>query len=304
MPDPDLGERVCACVAVSDGVPPPTPAQLTTYLRDERRLEPRELPEHYLVLPELPLGPTGKVCAATLVRMAAESAVPARPVPHAPPTEETSVPPTTETPARRVGPTGTVVATDIKPERIPDEPGLEIRRHDIVRDPLPEAEFDLVHARLVLLHLPERVAVLDRLVRALKPGGVLQLDEFDITYGPALLMPDPAARRLYETFLAAKIRLMTRAGADVAWGRNAPAAMRAAGLTGIDPRPRLDLWTADSPGVHLISHHTRHLRDRFVEEGMTDRQLADVRTLLADPGFRATSCVMYSVQGRRPVAAG
>ncbi|WP_433213075.1 class I SAM-dependent methyltransferase [Microtetraspora malaysiensis] len=206
--------------------------------------------------------------------------------------------------ARRVGPDGTVVATDIKPERIPDEPGLEIRRHDIVRDPLPEAEFDLVHARLVLLHLPERVAVLDRLVRALKPGGVLQLDEFDITYGPALLMPDPAARRLYETFLAAKIRLMTRAGADVAWGRNAPAAMRAAGLTGIDPRPRLDLWTADSPGVHLISHHTRHLRDRFVEEGMTDRQLADVRALLADPGFRATSCVMYSVQGRRPGAAG
>ncbi|WP_433213078.1 class I adenylate-forming enzyme family protein [Microtetraspora malaysiensis] len=77
VPDPDLGERVCACVAVPDGVPPPTPAQLTAYLRDERGLEPRELPEHYLVLPELPLGPTGKVCAATLAGMAAESAVPA-----------------------------------------------------------------------------------------------------------------------------------------------------------------------------------------------------------------------------------
>ncbi|WP_433498388.1 AMP-binding protein [Sphaerimonospora sp. CA-214678] len=374
VPDPDLGERMCACVATRNGMPPPTPAALTAYLRDERGLEPRELPERYLALPELPLGPTGKVCADTLARMAAESAVPVRSVPlqaTAPaadhpvvPTEEPPMQPTAQQPttadgadasryvfdnhsehardqhtalaraydpvttarldqagvgpgwrclevgagggsvatwlAERVGPTGAVVATDIKPERIPGVPGLRILRHDIVRDPLPEAAFDLVHARLVLLHLPERIAVLNRLVRALKPGGVLQLDEFDITYGPGLLMPDPAARRLYETFLSAKIRLMERAGADVAWGRAVAEAMRDAGLVDIDPRPRLELWTADSPGVHLISHHTRHLRDRFVEEGMTDRQLADVRALLADPGFRATSCVFYSVQGRRP----
>jgi hypothetical protein len=33
---------------------------------------------------------------------------------------------------------------------------------------------------------------------------------------------------------------------------------------------------------------------------MTDGQLAEVRALLAHPGFRATSCVLYSVQGRRP----
>lgn len=203
--------------------------------------------------------------------------------------------------AERVAPTGRVLATDVEPGRIPSVPGLRAIRHDIVRDPLPEAAFDLVYSRLLLIHLPERLAVLDRLVRALKPGGVLQLDEFDITYGPALLMPDAEAQRLYETFLAAKIRLMRRAGADVAWGRNAAAAMRHAGLVDIDPRPRVELWSAGHPGVELILNHTRHLRDAFVREGMTDRQLADVRALLTDPGFRATSCVLYSVQGRRPL---
>lgn len=204
--------------------------------------------------------------------------------------------------AERVAPTGSVLATDIAPDRIPSVPGLRVLRHDIVRDPLPEAAFDLVYSRLLLIHLPERLAVLDRLVRALKPGGVLQLDEFDITYGPALLMPDAEAQRLYETFLAAKIRLMRRAGADVAWGRNAAAAMRRAGLVDIDPRPRVELWSAGHPGVELILNHTRHLRDAFVREGMTDRQLAEVRALLTDPGFRAASCVLYSVQGRRPRA--
>ncbi|MEV0618456.1 methyltransferase domain-containing protein [Nonomuraea sp. NPDC050404] len=206
--------------------------------------------------------------------------------------------------AGRVAPTGGVVATDLDPEHIPPADGLEVVRHDIVRDRLPEAEFDLVHARLVLWLMPERLAVLDRLVRALKPGGVLQLDEFDITYGPALLMPNPAARQLYETFLEAKRRLMLRAGADPAWGRNAAVAMRRAGLVDIDPWPHVEPWDARSPGVHLISNHTRQLRDRFVAEGMTDRQLADVRALLAHPGFRATSCVFYSVQGRRPPEEG
>ncbi|MCC9306182.1 class I SAM-dependent methyltransferase [Kitasatospora sp. RB6PN24] len=32
---------------------------------------------------------------------------------------------------------------------------VRVWRHDITCDPLPEGEFDLVHVRLVLLHLPQ-----------------------------------------------------------------------------------------------------------------------------------------------------
>jgi SAM-dependent methyltransferase len=202
--------------------------------------------------------------------------------------------------AEHVAPTGRVVATDIKPGHIPRRPGLEVAALDLVHDPMPAATFDLVFARLVLLHLPERLAVLEKLVSALRPGGWLQLDEFDITYGPAILMPNPSAKALYERFLAAKIELFEKAGADVAWGRHVAGAMRDAGLVDIDPAPRVELWRAGSPGVELLVHHTFHLRDRFVEVGMTDAELEDVRHLLRDPTFRATSCVIYSVQGRRP----
>ncbi|MEU8796396.1 methyltransferase domain-containing protein [Spirillospora sp. NPDC048819] len=202
--------------------------------------------------------------------------------------------------ARRVAPTGGVLATDIRPVRRPAVAGLEFLRHDIVRDPLPEAEFDLVHARLVLRLLPDRLAVLDRLVRALKPGGVLQVDEFDATDAPALRVPDPAAHRLYRTFMDTKARIMNGEDVDTAWGRKAAAAMRRSGLTGISSLRRSELWSADSPGLQLLSHHTRHLREIFVRAGMTDRQLAEVRELLAHPGFRARSYAIYSVQGRRP----
>lgn len=206
--------------------------------------------------------------------------------------------------AGRVAPSGSVVATDIKPEHITRTGGTQVVKHDIVRDALPEAAFDLVHARLVLLHLPERREVLGKLVRALRPGGWLQLDEFDITYGPALLMPTTRAQQLYERFLAAKARLFELAGADGAWGQRAPQAMRDAGLVGIDVAVVVQTWRAGSPGVGLLTHHTFHLRDRLVAAGMSDSELEEIRRLLSDPSFMAASCPIYSVQGRRPSTTG
>jgi ubiquinone/menaquinone biosynthesis C-methylase UbiE len=206
--------------------------------------------------------------------------------------------------AQRVAPSGRVLATDIKPRHLPARAGLEVIQHDILRDPLPEATFDLVFARMVLRNLPERCAVLDRLVHTLRPGGWLQLDEFDITYGPALLTPDPPARQLYETFLAAKARLFDTAGADGAWGQHAAQAMYDAGLVDIDPQPHLQLWHAGSAGVRLQIHHTFHLREQLIDAGMTDQQLAQLRSLLANPRFRACSPAIYSVHGRRPRGKG
>jgi acyl-CoA synthetase (AMP-forming)/AMP-acid ligase II len=78
IPDPDLGERLCACIVPSPSHPPPTLGDLTTYLRTHRDLEPAKLPEHLLLLPELPLGPTGKICRATLTTLATEAHLPPR----------------------------------------------------------------------------------------------------------------------------------------------------------------------------------------------------------------------------------
>jgi len=55
-------------------------------------------------------------------------------------------------------------------------------RHDVGVDPLPEAAFDLVHARLVLIHVPQAAAALARLAAALRPGGWLVIEDFDPTF--------------------------------------------------------------------------------------------------------------------------
>ena len=90
---------------------------------------------------------------------------------------------------------GHVVATDIDTRFLETlkRPNLEVCRHDITRDPLPEEAFDLIHARMVLIHLPERDLVLRRLAAALKPGGWLVCEEFDGTSAPP--NAGPASRR-------------------------------------------------------------------------------------------------------------
>lgn len=70
VPDPELGERLCACVVPRPGHPAPDLAALTTHLTTGHGLEPRKLPERLLILPALPFGPTGKVCRTTLTNLA------------------------------------------------------------------------------------------------------------------------------------------------------------------------------------------------------------------------------------------
>src|SRR5205814_1252413 len=100
-----------------------------------------------------------------------------------------------------------------------DYPNLEVRRHNIATDGLPEAAFDLTHARAVLTHLPERWQALQRMVSALKPGGWLLVEEVDCVSA----VPDPragaAAVELFQKGQRASDRVLQAGGADRYYGR-------------------------------------------------------------------------------------
>jgi len=68
--------------------------------------------------------------------------------------------------ADRVGSTGHVLVTDLDTRFLEplEGPNLEVCRHKIGTDPLPEAAFDLIHTRLVLMHVPERDAALAQMI--------------------------------------------------------------------------------------------------------------------------------------------
>jgi 2-polyprenyl-3-methyl-5-hydroxy-6-metoxy-1,4-benzoquinol methylase len=121
--------------------------------------------------------------------------------------------------ATRVAPTGHVLVTDIDPRFLEpsDTPNVEVRQHNTVTDPLPDAAFDLIHVRAVLLHLPAREQVLTRLVSALKPGGWLVDEDLDAVSA----LPHPTiypGEILLKTQLA-MMRLTDDRGVDALAGR-------------------------------------------------------------------------------------
>jgi SAM-dependent methyltransferase len=80
----------------------------------------------------------------------------------------------------RVGATGSVVATDIDLQRLGGLPEtVEVRQHDIAREELESASYDLVHCRFLLQHLAEPDAALRRMAAAVAPGGWLVVEESD-----------------------------------------------------------------------------------------------------------------------------
>jgi 2,3-dihydroxybenzoate-AMP ligase len=66
VPDPVLGERMCACIVARQDATPPTLAELVAFLRIQE-IAAFKLPERLEVLDSLPLSPIGKVSKKDLV---------------------------------------------------------------------------------------------------------------------------------------------------------------------------------------------------------------------------------------------
>ena len=95
--------------------------------------------------------------------------------------------------ARMTGASGTVVGTDFdqkeldlaKNEAASLKLGnLEFRLADITETE-PGAGFDLVHARFLLTHLADPAAAVARMRRALRPGGIIVVEDIDFQIGRA-----------------------------------------------------------------------------------------------------------------------
>ena len=137
--------------------------------------------------------------------------------------------------AERVGATGAVLATDIDVSWLGDgDVAFEIRRHDVAADPPPGDSFDVAHARLVLVHVPDRIEALRRIVAAVRPGGWVVIEDFDVDF-QACSMPDasPDQHYLSNRVRAGFLTLFSQRGVDLEFGRKLPRLMREAGLVDV-----------------------------------------------------------------------
>ena len=199
--------------------------------------------------------------------------------------------------AKRVGGTGSVLAVDLDTSQLAELASdlVEVRRHDLMSDPLPEAAFDLVHARLVLMFLSPRLGALQRLASAVRPGGWLAAIDPDFTT-VALSPSNMVWERTWSLFCDA----MIQGGCDPRYGTRLGNDLRAAGLRDI----HIDCVTHRSPGgslgSRLLSLTLERLRARMVLLGADGREIDEARRLLEDSANTITSPTTCLVRGQRP----
>lgn len=211
--------------------------------------------------------------------------------------------------SNRVGPSGRVVGVDADPthtamaaEMVATRMlgNVEVLVADARQTGLPSSSFDVVHARTLLINVPEPSDVVQEMVRLAKPGGwVLSLEpdcESSVCY-PA----NPAYQRLADMFAP----VFTRNGADWRIGRRVAELYRAAGLVEVQTDARADVYphghTRRTIRVDLIRSMRPHvLALGLATEQELDQLFAAALAHLEDPDTVVMPHMTFLVSGRKP----
>jgi SAM-dependent methyltransferase len=204
---------------------------------------------------------------------------------------------------RRAGKSGRVVVTDLDITHLAHlsgEANLEIERHDVLTDPIPERAFNLIHARLVIGELREPQVAIQRLVASLRIGGSLVLEDYDRT-SLAADTDDPAAAELFARVEGAIAEELRASGLDPAYGRRLYRQLESAGLADVITRGANAVQAGGQPLADLLLEELAQMRERLIEGGRaTVQEIDGVAALLRDSGFVFMSPTLVTAWGRRP----
>jgi ubiquinone/menaquinone biosynthesis C-methylase UbiE len=213
--------------------------------------------------------------------------------------------------SERVSPTGRVVGLDGDPAHVAMASALvasralnnvEIVCADARHTGLQSSSFDLVHARTLLVTLPDPAEVLTEMVRLARPGGWVAGLEPD-TQAAICYPPHPAFDRLCEIFRVA----FSRNGADPHIGRRMAELYREAGLEDVTVGARAGLYPPGHSRRTIRADLVRAMRPQIIKLGLADqRELEELDTAVRehfdDPETVVMPHLIFLAWGRRPAA--
>jgi len=170
--------------------------------------------------------------------------------------------------AHVVGPEGRVIATDLEISGLkgPMPSWVEVLQADVAVDDAPKGPFDLVHARLVLTHVPERERALASMAASLGPRGVLVIEDADVALQPLASLEDGEEAALANKVRGAFRELMTQRDAVLSVGRSLPGELRELGLAEVQAEAWFPLVDQRSQRIEQLT--VLLLRDRLVAAGL------------------------------------
>ena len=202
---------------------------------------------------------------------------------------------------RRVGSTGHVVAADLDVRFLTGLPdNVTVRNLDIRTESLEAAGFDLVHCRFLLEHMAGPQAVVNQLASAVRPGGVLLVEEFD--FGLFHFDGHPDASRMNAIFARVGATTRDTKVVDIYMGRGLPAMLQTAGLEFVDSAISVEVVEAGHPRFESNRMNEEMTWPILVRLGIIDESEA---TLLrsfhdGDHSTIVTTPALVAAWARRP----
>jgi ubiquinone/menaquinone biosynthesis C-methylase UbiE len=165
---------------------------------------------------------------------------------------------------------------------------------------MPSSSFDLAHARLLLVNVPEPEGVVAELARITRPGGFVASEEVDWISWVCDPM-HPAWARLIEI----NADIWRKRGMDVNVGRRLPRLLKKAGLTDIQWRAHAPVFGHADSYQYLLLAFSEINRVEMIEKGyVSETEYNDLtsalRAHLDDPGTFVTWSMFYQAWGRKP----
>ncbi len=201
--------------------------------------------------------------------------------------------------AQCVAPNGKAIATDINTDLLAKLSGanLETRRFDVVNDEPPDAPYDLVAIRAVLHHLSERRAVVSKMVRWVKPGGWIFIEEPD--FYPTWTAEPATQKQFWDDF----VRWAATHQIDYYVGRKIAPWLREEGLFDIQAEGHAMVYNGGSEFAEWWMYSIDEVADKLQSEGrVSSAVLQEFFTLNQDPSYWTTTIAFTAVTAQRPAA--
>jgi SAM-dependent methyltransferase len=178
--------------------------------------------------------------------------------------------------------------------------GVQVMTADARNTGLATGSFDLVHARTLLVNLPDPADVAAEMVRLARPGGWVASMEPDTEY-VRCYPPHPAFDRLCDIFTVA----FRRNGADPWIGRRVAHLFRQAGLGDVQAEARVQMYPPGNSRRTIRLDLVRSMRSQVLEMGLASAAELDeldvaARAHLDDPQTVAIYGLLFLTWGRKP----